>query len=132
MIVFHCFKCGVKASYNAKKGIIFYNCSCWPCGFVQFPHATQDDAPTSPALPAAIPTKPADTPAELADTITPGEATRLCQRIQERINKHCMSCEYCKLVIKLKLDIRLCQEAVDLQKVLEYWEQFTLIEEDRT
>jgi hypothetical protein len=81
----------------------------------------------APALPAPKATEPT---AE-HDRITHGEAAKLCHKIAEQLAEHCTSCEYCKLVLRLQLRIRLCDDAVALRGALEHWEQYTLIEVDR-
>jgi hypothetical protein len=97
----------------------YHECKPTPYAIVyQVPRAALPDTEPLPAI-------------ALADKITPGEATRLCSRIQEQIDEHFASCEHCKLVLKLQLRIRLCDDAIALQKALEHWEQYTLIEVDR-
>jgi hypothetical protein len=94
---------------------------CLPTPYVivhQVPRAALPDTEPLPAI-------------AIADKITPGEATRLCHKIAEQLAEHCTSCEYCKLVLKLQLRIRLCDDAIALREAIERWEQYTLIEVDR-
>jgi hypothetical protein len=88
---------------------------------------------TIPAMSFTIesPPKPVE-PSSLADAITPGEATRLCHLIGAEICNHRVSCEYCKLANKLQLPIQPCKDGIALQEAFKKWEQYTLIEVDRT
>jgi hypothetical protein len=64
----------------------------------------------------------------LADKVTPGEATRICIRIQKRIDEHCESCIWCQM---LKEQGLMCIDGLQLRDSLKKWEYHTLIKVDR-
>ena len=61
--------------------------------------------------------------------ITPGEATRLCSLIQERITEHCEGCKWCQM---LKEQGLMCIDGLRLRDALKKWQYYTLIEVDRS
>lgn len=83
-------------------------------------------APRTIVLPIET-AKPSLSAADLADNITPGEASRLCSRIRQQIEEHSKYCAFCSM----QLQNYPCTDMPALQQALEHWEEYTKIEVDR-
>ena len=124
--LYDCRKCGAPVYGTVWRGF-HHVCITTPSIIIHpIPQASQSIPQASQSIP-----EPTES-SSLADTITPDEATRLCHLIGAEICNHRVSCEYCKLANKLQLPIQPCKDGIALQEAFKKWEQYTLIEVDRT